>query len=191
MGRDLRQARVQDVRAMGVSHIPEDRMTTGTDQKASILENLISTRVETESRLGLVPYGALARRGEQQMKDYAVKGSLRDSISSLSGGNMQKVVIARELEGDPAVVVADQPTRGVDVGAIAFIHRQLVRIRDQGSCVVLVSADMAEVFNLADRILVFHDGEIVAEITEVQHTTEEQLGRYMLGLERSEVSAVE
>lgn len=191
MGRDLRQARTWDVRAMGVSHIPEDRMAMGTDQNASILENLIAVCAEKESRLGLVPYGALARRGERQMQAYAVKGSLRDGISSLSGGNMQKVVIARELEGDPAVVVADQPTRGVDVGAIAFIHRQLVRIRDQGSAVILVSADMAEVFNLADRILVFHEGEIAAEITDVKRATEEQLGRYMLGLERSEVSAIE
>ena len=191
MGKDIRSAGIRAVRSLGLCHIPENRMTTGTDQSAPILENLISTRVEKESRLGFIPYAAFEKRGEEQMKDYAVKGSLKDPISSLSGGNMQKVVIARELEEDPAVVVADQPTRGVDVGAIAFIHKQLVRIRDQGSAILLVSADMAEVFNLADRILVFHDGEIAAEITDVKHTTEEQLGRYMLGLERTEVSGVE
>lgn len=191
MGQDIRSSGIRAVRSLGLCHIPEDRMTTGTDQSASILENLISVRVEKESRLGFIPYAALEKRGETQLKDYAVKGGLKDPISSLSGGNMQKVVVARELEDQPAVVVADQPTRGVDVGAISFIHRQLVRIRDQRSAIVLVSADMAEVFNLADRILVFHDGEIAAEITDVKHTTEEQLGRYMLGLERTEVSGVE
>ncbi len=191
MGRDIARADIRAVRALGLSHIPEDRMTFGTDQKASILENLISIRAERDSTLGFIPYAALRKRGERQLKDYAVRSSLRDSISSLSGGNMQKVVIARELEEDPDIVVADQPTRGVDIGAIAFIHKRLVEMRDKGSAIVLVSADMAEVFNLADRILVFHDGEISAEITEVNHTTEEQLGRYMLGLERTEVSGVE
>ena len=104
---------------------------------------------------------------------------------------MQKVVIARELNGDPPVVIADQPTRGVDVGAIEFIHKKLVAMRDKGCAIVLVSADMAEIFNLADRILVFHNGQITAEITDPKAVSEEQLGRYMLGLERTEVSRVE
>ena len=106
----------------------------------------------------------------------------------LSGGNMQKVVVARELSQQPRLVIANQPTRGVDVGAIAFIHEKLVELRDQGCGIILVSADMSEVFSLADRIIVFHEGKIAAEITDVENTTEQQLGRYMLGVERMEAA---
>ena len=109
-------------------------------------------------------------------------------MCSLSGGNMQKVIVARELEASPVLLVADQPTRGVDIGSIAFIHQKLTELRDRGGAVLLVSADMSEMFALSDRILVFHGGEIVAEITDVQGTSEEQLGRYMLGIDRMEVT---
>ena len=97
---------------------------------------------------------------------------------------MQKVVVARELSQHPRLVIANQPTRGVDVGAIAFIHKKLIALRDAGCGIVLVSADMNEVFSLADRIIVFHEGRIAAEITDVANTTEQQLGRYMLGIDQ-------
>ena len=104
----------------------------------------------------------------------------------LSGGNMQKVVVARELTKGAKLIIANQPTRGVDVGAIAFIHEKLVELRDAGCGIVLVSANMSEVFSLADRIIVFHEGHIAAEITDVVNCSEQQLGRYMLGIDRME-----
>ncbi len=188
LGQDIRKLGVREVRRLGVSHIPEDRMKTGSDQKASIFDNLISTRFEKESNAGFLRLRSLRAAAERQMTDFAIKGRKEQMISGLSGGNMQKVVIARELNGDPPVVIADQPTRGVDVGAIEFIHKKLVAMRDKGCAIVLVSADMAEIFNLADRILVFHNGRLAAEITDPKAISEEQLGRYMLGLEQTEVS---
>ena len=97
--------------------------------------------------------------------------------------------MARELSQSPKLIIADQPTRGVDVGAIAFIHEKLVSLRDKGCGIVLVSADMSEVLSLSDRILVFHEGQIVAEITDVGNTSEQQLGRYMLGIDRMEAGS--
>lgn len=102
----------------------------------------------------------------------------------LSGGNVQKVVIARETKNPPKLLVADQPTRGVDVGAIEFIHRKLVELRDEGSAILLISSDLSEVFSLSDRILVFYNGSIVANITEPEKLSEEELGLYMLGLKK-------
>ncbi len=101
---------------------------------------------------------------------------------------MQKVVIARELSSGPKVIVADQPTRGVDVGAIAFIHERLVKMRDEGCAVLLVSADLGEVLSLSDRILVFRNGEIAAEVTDVPSADEQMLGRYMLGVAEGEAA---
>lgn len=186
LGQDIRGRSIRAVRRLGLTHIPEDRMSVGTNQRASIFENLISLDYDRQARFGWMNRAGLRTEAQERMKTFLVKGTLRQPISMLSGGNMQKVVAARELGGDPAVVVADQPTRGVDVGAIEFIHKKLVALRDAGSCILLVSADLSEVFALADRILVFHGGEITAEIRSVADVSEQQLGRYMLGVERME-----
>lgn len=183
---EVRGRSIRQVRQLGLAHIPADRMTLGTNQSASLYSNLISVDFDRHSRFGFLKQKFLKDRSRKQLTDFLVKGTLNQPISMLSGGNMQKVVVARELSGNPKVVVANQPTRGVDVGAIAFIHEKLVALRDAGCCILLVSADLSEVFSLADRILVFHDGSITAEITDVEHTTEHQLGRYMLGVERME-----
>ncbi len=185
--RDIKGLSVWAIRGLGLTHIPEDRMTVGTDQKASIYENLISVSYGQNSRFGFMARKRLRSRAQEQIKSYLVKGSLDQPVSMLSGGNMQKVVAARELSSNPTVVVADQPTRGVDVGAIEFIHKQLMALRDAGCCILLVSSDLAEVFALSDRILVFHNGDITAQIRDVSGVTEQQLGRYMLGVERMEV----
>ncbi len=171
-GNEIADRTVRAIRGMGLSHIPEDRMTMGTNQKEDILSNLIAVDFAKESRFGFIKFKALAKKAEKQISDFRVKGELHQGISMLSGGNMQKVVLARELTDDPAIVVADQPTRGVDVGAIEFIHEKLVSMRDSGCAILLVSADLGEVLSLSDRILVFHDGKIAAEITDVAHTTE-------------------
>ena len=186
LGEEVRGKSVRRIRSLGLAHIPADRMTMGTDQKASLHENLISVDFERNTKLGFLKDKALKARSEDQLRDFLVKGERQTPISMLSGGNMQKVVVARELTKGARLIIANQPTRGVDVGAIAFIHEKLVELRDQGCGVVLLSADMSEVFALADRILVFHEGRIAAEITDVANCTEQQLGRYMLGIDRME-----
>jgi simple sugar transport system ATP-binding protein len=105
---------------------------------------------------------------------------------SLSGGNMQKLVVARELSAHPKVLLAAQPTRGIDIGATELVHRQLIATRDAGTAVVLVSADLGEVMALSDRLAVMYNGEIVALFTDVPSLTEEELGYYMLGVKRQE-----
>lgn len=179
------------LRRLGLAHIPEDRLRTGAVSDFSVFENLIAANFNDNSRFGLIEYSALKEECRSLMDFFDVKGSLGDSISQLSGGNMQKVVIARELSTDPCLVVADQPTRGVDIGAIESIHNRIIALRDEGKAVLLVSADLSEVFALADRIIVFHDGEIVACIDDVRSVNEESLGRYMLGLDRMNLSRTE
>lgn len=187
-GQEIRGRSIRSIRNLGLAHIPEDRMTMGTNQEASLQENLMAVDFAQYCRMGVLRTGALRARAEQQLRSFQVKGVRTQPISMLSGGNMQKIVIARELSAGAELVIADQPTRGVDIGAISFIHEKLVAMRDAGCCILLISADMSEVFSLADRILVFHEGEIAAEIRDVAHTTEQQLGRYMLGLERKEAA---
>jgi len=112
-------------------------------------------------------------------------------VASLSGGNMQKVVLARELSSSPRLLIAAQPTRGVDIGAIEYIHQQLVDQRTNGLAILLVSADLQEVMKLSDRIMVMHNGEIVAILPNTPDLTEEQLGLYMLGAERQPAEEME
>ena len=105
-------------------------------------------------------------------------------VRMLSGGNMQKVVVARELTGDLSLVIADQPTRGIDVGTAKAIHEKLVELRDSGVAVLLVSADLNEIMELSDSMIVMYDGEIVAYFEDASTLTEAELGQYMLGVQR-------
>ena len=187
-GQDLAPLDIKHIRKLGVAHIPEDRMARGVNPSADILDNLISVKIDRSTRAGFVRYHELGELADIQTEHYQIRAAgNRQRIDMLSGGNIQKVVVAREMEENPELLVADQPTRGVDVGAMELIHNRLLDLRSAGSAVLLISSDMSEVFNLADRILVFHEGEITAEITDVKSLSEEQLGRYMLGLERMEV----
>ncbi|GAP14958.1 ABC-type uncharacterized transport systems, ATPase components [Longilinea arvoryzae] len=185
LDQDLKEMNVREIREKGLSHIPEDRQRTGSNLAASILDNLVAISVAKESKCGVIRYRKLKANAQKLISRYAIKAkSISQPMNSLSGGNMQKVIIAREIDAGSEVLVADQPTRGVDVGAMEFIHKKLVGLRDSGKAILLVSADLSEVINLADRILVFHNGKITAQITDVPHVTEEQLGRYMLGIDR-------
>jgi simple sugar transport system ATP-binding protein len=184
LGTDIAKLDIKKVRDLHVSYIPEDRMKTGADLQASIFDNYISVKHAEKNKLGFIDGKHLKAETEANIEKYQIKGSLKEPISMLSGGNMQKVVIARELGDSPYVVLADQPTRGVDIGASSFIHQKLIELRNNGNCLIVVSADLNEVFALADRIIVFHDGSISAEISDPSSVNEEQLGRYMLGLEK-------
>ena len=186
-GKDMKGARIRDIRRKGMAYIPEDRMTMGVAEHVSIQENLISSIYDTD----LVNKGVLTDKKKMKawvdsaVRDYDIRcDSPKDEVGMLSGGNMQKVVIAREFMTKPAVLVADQPTRGVDVGSIEFIHKKIVEIRDQGCAVLLVSADLNEILELADSIIVMHQGEIAAYFPSTKALDEEELGYYMLGVKK-------
>lgn len=183
-GKDIKTLDVRQIRENGLAYIPEDRLKTGSDPLANVLENFIALSIQKNCRLGVIRYRSLKTKAWQKIKEYDIKvKNLSQPMSSLSGGNMQKMIVAREFAQDPIIIVADQPSRGVDVGATELIHKKIIEFRDAGKAVLLVSSDLSEVMNLADRILVFHNGRINAHITEVAKLTEEQLGKYMLGVE--------
>jgi simple sugar transport system ATP-binding protein len=186
-GKDINKSNVLKIRQCGLAHIPEDRMTYGANPLAAIFDNLISYKISEKdnTKLGFIKTGKLKKRAVEQIKSYNIK--CKDSsqqINMLSGGNMQKVVVAREVDSDPVILIADQPTRGVDVGAIEFIHKKLVELRDQNKAILLISADLSEVFNLADRIFVFYNGEISGCFTDIDNLTDIEIGKYMLGIKK-------
>jgi simple sugar transport system ATP-binding protein len=175
------------VREAHCAHIPEDRLTNGVAMMASINDNLIVDRYYREpfTRFGMIDLATVRENGSAMIQEFGIlapSGEL--PVGSLSGGNMQKVVLARELSSSPRLLIAAQPTRGVDIGAIEYIHQQLVDKRTDGLAILLVSADLQEVMKLSDRILVMYNGEIVATFANTPDLTEEKLGLYMLGAER-------
>jgi general nucleoside transport system ATP-binding protein len=166
----------------GLGHIPEDRLRRGLVLEFSLAENLAlhDYRKEPNSRFGWLRPGRIIAWARGLLREFDVRGGGPQSrASSLSGGNQQKVVVAREVERDPRVLIAAQPTRGLDVGAIEFVHRRLVQERDQGRAILLVSLELEEVLSLADRILVIYEGRIVREFG--PSVTSEELGIAMTG----------
>jgi ABC-type uncharacterized transport system ATPase subunit len=188
-GRDVTHLGARAVREAGVSHIPEDRLELGLAAGASIEENLIIDRYYREpySRGGFLNLRAEERNAQTAIADFDVRTpSAKIPAANLSGGNMQKLVVARELSAQPKLLLAAQPTRGIDIGATELVHRQLIAARDAGTAVILVSADLQEVMMLSDRLAVMYNGEIVATFTDVAALTEEELGYYMLGVKRQD-----
>ena len=152
--------------AAGVGHVPEDRMTRGLVLEMSIEDNLILGyhRRPAFARRGLRLASAIRRFAEQERTEFAIKApNVQERCSALSGGNQQKVVIARVFSENPDVIIVAQPTRGVDVGAMEYIHHRLLDLRDSGKSILLISADLGEVRSLSDRLAVIYGGRIVAE----------------------------
>lgn len=175
------------IRALGVSLIPEDRMTYGIAGAATIEENLISDRVN-EKRFNKGPLfnmKAIHAESDRLIKDFTVLcKSRQQKVQMLSGGNIQKVVVAREFSSGPQLIIADQPTRGIDVGATEFIRKKLVELSRAGAAVLLVSADLNEVMELSDSLIVMYGGRIAAYFEDTSTLTDEIMGEYMLGLKR-------
>jgi general nucleoside transport system ATP-binding protein len=167
---------------VGVGHIPEDRHRRGLVLDFSISENLSlhEYRKPPESRLGWLSPRRIVARARQLIREYDIRGGgPQTTAGSLSGGNQQKVVVAREIASEPRVLVAAQPTRGLDVGAIEYVHRRLVEERDEQKAVLLVSLELEEIQSLSDRIIVIYEGELVGEYG--PETSEEELGLAMTG----------
>jgi general nucleoside transport system ATP-binding protein len=174
----------------GLGHIPEDRHVRGLILDFSLAENLAlhDYRHEPDSRLGWLFPGRLLSRAARVLPEFDVRGGGPSThASALSGGNQQKVVLAREIDRDPQVLIAAQPTRGLDVGAIEFVHSRLIAERDEGRGVLLVSLELDEIFALADRILVVFEGEIVGEY--LPDVSENTLGLAMTGVKMEGAAA--
>lgn len=184
-GETVKNKSIKERRAAGLAYIPEDRNVYGVAAGMTIRENLISSIYDREkiNRKIFFKKSKISEIAKANIKDYDIRCTGQEHIAGmLSGGNMQKVIIAREFSTDPKLLVVDQPTRGVDVGAIEFIHKKLVEIRDAGCAVLLVSADLNEVLELADRVVVLCQGRITAQFDDVKQLDEETLGYYMLGI---------
>jgi ABC-type uncharacterized transport system ATPase subunit len=180
---DITKANPFTIHALGIGHIPEDREKHGLVASYSLADNLVLNRYsEPEfATRGVRNFKAINENADQLIDKFDIRtSSSKASAASLSGGNKQKVVVARELSAEPGLLIAAQPTRGVDVGSIEFIHNQIVAARDAGAGVLLVSAELDEVLSLADRVLVIHKGQIVAEMQSVG-ADRVAIGRLMTG----------
>ena len=192
-GKDITGASIRKRSTSGMSHIPEDRHKHGLVLDYSLEYNMILQRYFEEdftSRIGFLKRPSIREYADKLIEQYDVRsgqGAIT-TARSMSGGNQQKAIIAREIDKDPDLLIAVQPTRGLDVGAIEYIHKQLVAQRDAGKAVLLVSLELDEVMDVPDRILVMYEGEIVGEL-DPKTTTQEELGLYMAGAKRDEVKA--
>lgn len=190
LGNEIEKSSPRNRRERGISHIPADRLVMGVNTKSSILENLILTKYYRSplAKLGFINKEKVARFVKTLIGEYGIATPDPNiSASSLSGGNMQKIVLARELDGEPELLVASQPTRGVDVGAIEYIHSQIIKLRDRNHGILLVSAELDEIFSLSDRIIVMYEGEITAEFQST-NVPECEIGLYMAGSKRMELN---
>ena len=186
-GRVISHASARQMLDAGVGHIPEDRQRRGLVLEFTIAENIAlhDYNKPPESRFGWLFPRRLVQRARELIKEFDVRGGGPNTrAAALSGGNQQKLVAAREVARDPKVLVAAQPTRGLDVGAIEYLHRRLIEERDEGRAILLLSLELDEVLSLSDRILVMYEGRIVAE--HEAGATEEEIGIEMLGGRRKE-----
>ncbi len=188
-GRDITNLSIAERNAMGLGHIPEDRQKRGLILSAPLSSNMVikEFRHRPFSNHGILDYPAIREYSEEIIEKFDVRsGEGVDSLAGkLSGGNQQKAIIGREITSDPDLLIAVQPTRGLDVGAIEYIHKQLVEERDKGKAVLLVSFELDEIFNLSDRIAVISSGKLI-DIVDTASTDEHSVGLMMAGIRKGE-----
>jgi len=188
-GEDITHKSIKYRNTHGVSHIPEDRHKHGLVLDYSLANNIVLQRYfepEFSTNAGILKPKNINKYANELIEKYDIRsGEGAPTIArSMSGGNQQKAIVAREIEREHKLLIAVQPTRGLDVGAIEFIHKRIVQARDEGSAVLLVSLELDEVMNLSDRILVMYEGEIVAEVNP-KETNVQELGLFMSGAKRN------
>lgn len=182
-GKELIGLSVTHNRNCGIAHVPEDRNHNGCAPEMSVCDNLIATCMSRLSKKAILNEKKIEEYCNDCVEEFLVKTSGLDvSIKNLSGGNVQKAIIAREFTSDADVIVLSQPTRGVDIGAQEFIHKKILEMRANKKSLILVSADLAELKALSDRIIIFYQGKVVGVADDAANVTEEELGLYMLGL---------
>lgn len=182
---ELTNKNVKFIRDKKISHIPEDRMTTGISKDSTIEENLVSNLIDKKEYKGkfFIKNQNIEKKANEIIMKYEIKcKNSKQQIKSLSGGNIQKVVVARELMNNPKVIVANHPTRGIDVGAAEFIKKELIKHKDNGAGVLFVTADLVEALQICDRIIVMYEGEITGNFINDETLTDIKLGEYMLGI---------
>ena len=187
-GQDITRTPIRQRSLLGMSHIPEDRHKHGLVLDYTLEDNMVLQRYfepQFVSKAGFLKRKAIREYANRLIEQYDVRsGQGPVTVArSMSGGNQQKAIIAREIDKDPELLIAVQPTRGLDVGAIEYIHKQIVAQRDAGKAVLLVSLELDEVMSLSDRILAIYEGEIVGEL-DPKTTTAEEMGLYMAGAKR-------
>ena len=181
--RDVTNYSPRNIREEKIAHIPEDRRQRGIISDYTVAENLIfGSHYRPPFNKGLaLNFLAINNHANNLIKNFDIRPSDKDNLlKSLSGGNQQKVIVARELYGEPKLLIAAQPTRGLDVGSIEFVHQQILNERDKGKAILLISADLEEILSLADRIAVIYEGEIV-DVLDPKKTDEKELGLLMTG----------
>lgn len=184
MGRDITNAMPRKLRELGIGIVPEDRYEHGSCKTMTIAENLIAGYHYRKpfTRWGFLRSKEITAHAERLKNRFDVRAAtLQQHVGSLSGGNAQKVIIARELSMNPKVLIVSQPTRGVDIGSIEFIHQQIIKSRDEGKAVILISSELSEIMNLSDRILVMYKGSVIGEFP-AKDVTQEKLGYLMAGI---------
>ena len=182
-GEDVTGAPPHRIAALGVASVPADRIAEGLMMDFSVKENLVlgNQRERQFSRAGILNRAQIDAFAAESIENFEIRTpSANQKTRTLSGGNLQKIIMARELHGDPSLIIAHQPTRGLDIAASEYVRRRLVQERDRGAGVLLMSEDLDEIFQLSDRIAVIYDGRIVA-MTEPETTSLEQLGLHMAG----------
>ncbi len=193
-GQDITKAPIRKRSKTGMSHIPEDRHKYGLVLDYTLEQNMVLQRYWQEEfqKGGFIKFKAVEDYSDKLIEKYDVRSGQggKTLVRSMSGGNQQKAIVARELDREHKLLIAVQPTRGLDVGAIEYIHSQIVKDRDEGAGVLLVSLELDEVMNLSDRILVMYEGEIVGEL-DPKKTTVQELGLYMAGAKRDNVKVTE
>jgi simple sugar transport system ATP-binding protein len=177
------QTSVNARRHTGMAHIPEDRIHMGLNLNTDLDENVLLSRQRQKefNKFGLLRRKKVSELAGQIITDFDVHGAKPGgSVDTLSGGNMQKIVVGRELSNQPTFIIANQPTRGLDVGSIEFVHRTLIDARDRGAAILLVSVELDEIMSLSDRVAVIYRGKINGEF-DIKDVTEEKLGILMAG----------
>jgi simple sugar transport system ATP-binding protein len=187
-GKEITHKSVHERNVAGMAHIPEDRQRDGLILDYSLAENLVLKQYYSQrfQRGGFLRFGEMYKYADYLINKFDIRSGqgANTAARSMSGGNQQKAIVAREIDFDPDLLVAVQPTRGLDVGAIEYIHKQLVAQRDEGKAVLLISLELDEVMDVSDRILVIYEGELVADLNPKEITVQE-LGLYMAGSKRS------
>ena len=190
LGQDISHKSIRQRTLTGIGHIPEDRHKHGLVLDYTLAENMIlqSYFDEEFQKYGFLNFDAISEHTNDLIERFDIRSGQGEitMARSMSGGNQQKAIVAREFDRNPDLMIAVQPTRGLDVGAIEYIHGQLVRLRDEGKAVLLVSLELDEVMSLPDRIVVMYEGELVANVLP-QNITENELGLYMSGSKRGEL----
>lgn len=192
-GTDVTRKSIRYRNTHGISHIPEDRQKHGLILEYNVAENIVMQEYFNSDfqKYGFLDFDNIKKYGEKLIEKYDIRSAngTETKCGSLSGGNQQKVILARELERAHELVIAVQPTRGLDVGAIEQVHKQLIKQRNEGKAVLLISLELEEVMSLSDRIMVIHNGSLVADNLDPQKITMQELGLYMAGSKRGELTA--